>query len=196
MLTYAGRGTTESLERAIELLSEAVRMDPSLFDATIFLGLALARQQRETEARGFFERAIVLDRNPPIATAFYADAIADWGHFAEAEALFQKAIKRDNECVLAIRNYGLCLIRDHNPDAERNLGRAIELFERAVEIDPDDEQSHYRLGNALQCIDGEEERAIRHLERALQIEPTHTKAAESLAQDSRDVHRCGRPCAY
>ena len=114
--------------------------------------------------------------------SMYADAVADWGYFAEAEALFLKAIKRDKNCVLAIRDYGRSLVRDHNPEAENNIGRAIELFERAVALDPGDAESHYRLGDALLCVDGEEERAIGHLRRALAIRPTHARAAERLAE--------------
>ena len=123
-----------------------------------------------------------LDPCPPLAMSMYADALADWGHFDEAEALFRKAIKRDGRCALAIRDYGRSLVRDHNPAAEDNIGRAIELFERAVAVDPGDAESHYRLGNALLCVDGETERAIGHLERALKINPTHAKAAGALAE--------------
>ena len=182
MLTYAGQGTTESAVRAIELLGSAVRLDPSLFDANVFLGLALARQDRKAEAKRCFERAIHLDPCPPLAMSMYADALADWGDFDEAESLFLKAIKRDGRCVLAIRDYGRSLVRDHNPAAETNIGRAIALFERAVAVDPGDAESHYRLGNALLCVDGEQERAIGHLERALKIDATHAKAAAALTE--------------
>jgi len=182
VLTYAGLGTTQSDVISIERLGIAVRLDPALFNANLFLGLAFARQNQEIEARRCFERATHLDSNPPLAMSTYADVMADWGYFAEAEALFQKAIKRNDEFLLAIRDYGRSLIRDHNPEADNNIGRAIELFERAVAIDPGDAESHYRLGNALLCVDGEMERAIGHLERALKIKPTHAKAAESLAE--------------
>jgi len=182
VLTYSGLGTTQSTVISIERLGMAVRLDPALFNANLFLGFALARQDRETEARRCFDRAICLDSYPPLAMSMYADVLADWGYFAEAEALFQKILKRNKECVLAIRDYGRTLIRDHNPDADNNIGQAIELFERAVALDPGDAESHYRLGNALLCVDGEMERAIGHLERALKIKPTHAKAAEALAE--------------
>jgi Flp pilus assembly protein TadD len=182
VLTYSGMGTTQSTASSIVLLGTAVRLDPTLFDANLFLGMALARENREADARRCFERAMLLDRYPPIAMSMYADSMADWGYFAEAEALFLKAIKRDKDCVLAIRNYGRTLLRDHNPEADNTLGRAIRLFERAVAVGPRDAESHYRLGDALSCVDGETERAIGHLERALKINPAHAKAAEVLAE--------------
>ena len=80
VLTYAGKGTTQSTVRSIELLGTAVRLEPTLFDANLFLGLALAREDREAEARRCFERAILLDSHPPLAMAMYADAMADWGY--------------------------------------------------------------------------------------------------------------------
>ncbi|MGP0063930.1 MAG: tetratricopeptide repeat protein [Isosphaeraceae bacterium] len=181
-LTYAGRGTAESNAGAIELLDAAVRLDPTLPDANLFLAMALARQDREPEARRYFERAIHLDAYAPLAMSVYADALADWGYFAESETLFLNAIRRDERCVLAVRDYGRSLVRSHNPDADINIRRAIELFERAVAIDPGDVESHYRLGGALLCVDSEQERAIGHLERALEIRPTHANAAELLAE--------------
>ena len=182
VLTYAGQGTTQSYVRSIELLGSAIRLDPTLFDATLFLGWALAREDREAECADCFERAMFLDPCPPIAMSMYADVVADWGYFAEAEALFLKAIKKNGRCALTIRDYGRSLVRDHNPEAEHNLGRAIELFERAVALDPGDAESHYRLGDALLCVNGEEERAIGHLERALKLDPSHAKVAKLLAE--------------
>ena len=175
-LSYGGMAIAQSSERAAQLLSSAVRFDPASFDANIYLALALGRLNREAEARGFFERAIELDSRAPLAMVMYADTIANWGYFAEAEALFRKAIKKDPTCALAIRHYGRCLIRDHNPDADKNFGRATELFERAVAVDPSDAESHYRLGDILVCVDAEQQRGIAHLKEALEINPTHAKA--------------------
>ncbi len=148
----------------------------------MYLGMALARSNREAEARRCFERALLLDTYPPLAMSVYADSLADWGYFAESETLFLQAIKRNKNHVLAIRNYGRSLVREHNPDADRNISRAIELFERAVALDPGDAESHYLLGEALLCVAGEEERAIGHLERALKIDAAHARAAEALAE--------------
>ena len=182
LLTYVGKGTTQSTARSIELLGAAVQNDPSLCDANLFLGLALSRENRQAEARRCFERALPLDRHSPLVMSMYADSLADWGLFTEAEALFQKAMKRDERCVLALRDYARSLVREHNPDADANLGRAVGLFERAVALDPSDAESHYRLGDALLCVEGETKRAMGHLERALRINPAHAKAALVLAE--------------
>jgi tetratricopeptide (TPR) repeat protein len=168
------------MDRSVELLSAAVRLDPALSHATLFLALALASQNREMEARQYFERAILLDRYPPIALAYYADALAKLSHFSEAERLFQKAIKRNDTCVIAIRDYGNCLIRENNPEADNNIERAVNLLERALDLDPTDAESHHCLGCVLPSIDGQVERAIGHLERAIAIDPTHTRAIKTL----------------
>jgi cytochrome c-type biogenesis protein CcmH/NrfG len=181
-LTYAGLGAPESNLGAIELLTKAVRLDPSLFDANLYLGFALAKENREAEARRSLERAVLLDSYAPLAMAAYADVLADWSYFAESEGLFRKALKINPKCTYSIRNYGRCLIRDANPDAEKNLSRAVELFEQAVAVDPKDAESHYRLGDVLVCIDGEEQRGIDHLKKALRINPGHEKAAVKLAE--------------
>jgi tetratricopeptide (TPR) repeat protein len=186
VLTYAGKGTIQSTIRSIELLGTAVRLDPTLRDATLFLGLALSSENREIEARRMFQRAMNLDYFPPIAMTMYADAIADWGYFPEAEALFQKAIRVHKTFAFALRDYGRCLMRNHNPEADRNIGRAIQLFQRAVALDPGDAESHYCLGNALLCVESEKDRAIDHLERAMRIAPTHARAAEVLAEIKRE----------
>jgi tetratricopeptide (TPR) repeat protein len=182
VLTFGGTGTDQSYVKSIELLSRAVRLDPALFEANLVLAMALAREGREAEARRGFETAMLLDSTPPFAMTRYADATADWGYFAEAEELFLKAIKRNPRCVVAIRDYGRSLLRDDNSDAQIHLGRAIALFERAVALDPEDAESHYRLGDASFCVDGDEERAIAHLRKACRINPTHAKAAARLAE--------------
>ncbi len=183
-LSYGGRGTVQSDQKAVELLESAVQLDPASFDANIYLALALGRLNREAEARSFFERAIELDSWLSLATAMYADTIANWGYFAEAEALFRKAIKRDPTCALAIRDYARCLIRDHNPDADKNLGRATELFERAVAVDPSDPESHYRLGDILVCVEAERGRGISHLKRGA--------GTRSNSHEGRRVDRSNR----
>ncbi|MDR3623171.1 MAG: tetratricopeptide repeat protein [Paludisphaera borealis] len=181
-LTYAGKGTAQSTVGSIEILSAAVRLDPTLEDANLFLALALSREGREAEARRCFERAMLIDQFAPLAMSMYADSLADWGCFDEAEALFLKALKKNDRCVMTIRSYARCLVRRPDPEGEANIGRAVELFARAVAIDPDDAESHYRLGDVLLCVDGEEERAVAQLEQALKIAPSHAKAAERLAE--------------
>jgi cytochrome c-type biogenesis protein CcmH/NrfG len=181
-LTYAGWGTAQSSSSAIRILDQAVHLDPTLFQATMCLGFALARENREAEARRYPERAIGLDPWPARAAAMYADVVADWGYFAEAEQRFQKVLSSHPRCALAVRDFGRCLIRDGHPDADTNLERAIALFERAVALDPGAAESHYHLGSALACVDGAENRAINHLKRSLKINPGHEKAAARLAE--------------
>jgi lipopolysaccharide biosynthesis regulator YciM len=186
MLAYVGRGADQAVAGAIDLLRGAIRIDPYLSDATLFLATALSQQGREAEARYYFERAIGLSKAPAIDMAALADCLADWGCYAEAEALFLKVIKKDPKFDMAIRDYGRCLIRSHNPDREQNVGRAIELFQRAVELDPGDARSHFHLGEALRRVDGQLERATHHIKVALAIEPEYEDAATVLEEIRSD----------
>lgn len=180
-LTWAGKGTTQSSTAAIELLGKAVQADPTLPDAHLFLALALSGERRESEARCSFRQAIQLDEHPPVAMSEYADCLANWGYHAEAESVFRAALKRNDRCALAIRDYGRCLMREHDPPEDQNIARAVTLFERAVALSPRDAESHYCLGVTLFYLEGEEVRAVFHLETALKLNPNHTRAAECLA---------------
>jgi len=46
VLTYSGLGTTGNTVGSIEFLGSAVRQDPTLFEANVFLGLAFARENQ------------------------------------------------------------------------------------------------------------------------------------------------------
>jgi hypothetical protein len=68
--TYLRRIGDDSIQRERDrTFEQSVRLDRSLLDANLYLGLSLARENRETEARRFLERAILLDSYAPLAMA-------------------------------------------------------------------------------------------------------------------------------
>jgi len=61
---------------------------------------------------------------------------------------------------------------------------ALELFRKVVEIDPDDPHGHYYVGTILADRD-DKEGAVRHLRRALQLQPSFASAWYRMA----NLHR-------
>src|SRR5439155_5787144 len=63
--------------------------------------------------------------------------------------------------------------------AKEAAGRAWAELEQALSLDPDDPDAHEYAGR-IAAAAGDDERAIQHLERALDAQPTRAQALESL----------------
>lgn len=166
----------------IEKLERRLAVQPG--DGEALLDLAEAAFQKGYYFGGgdpWYDRAVTLAeeylrRHAESARARNALASACFalGRPDEAEAHYRRAIAADPGDALALVGLG-------NLHRERgNLSRAIETFERAVELGPDLWQAHYNLGGALYAeararefrkADDWMERAIYHLVTALRLGP-------------------------
>jgi protein O-mannosyl-transferase len=61
-----------------------------------------------------------------------------------------------------------------------DIGRAIPLLQRAIQLDPDDPQANHALGRALLVGRGDLELATRLIERALTVRPNYPEALANL----------------
>jgi tetratricopeptide (TPR) repeat protein len=95
ILLYANDDTDDALERVVDLLRQAIALDPMLWNANMYLALALDRLNQFDESRQTFERLIALEPYKNIAVAFYADALSNRGYQKEAEKLFQRVLKKE-----------------------------------------------------------------------------------------------------
>jgi len=59
------------------------------------------------------------------------------------------------------------------------MGDAIELFRKALQLEPDSAPSHWHLGAAL-AMTGARQEAIAHLQRSVDLDPTNTFARNDL----------------
>lgn len=149
---------------------------------------------RARSAYDLYMRASTLDEDP--AT------------FAEAEALYKKAIELDPQLAIAYTNLGNIRFRqgdepaaealykkaleldERQPEAQYNLGyvmlergyasRAITYFEAAIKADPRFADAHFNLAMAYEAC-SDKARARVHWKRYLEIEPTGTWA--DIARD-------------
>ncbi|WP_406698129.1 tetratricopeptide repeat protein [Singulisphaera sp. Ch08] len=170
-----------SLEQAVAILTEAVRLDPALPKAQLILAMSLSKLEREDEARRCFERAIQIDPYHSFALSKYGESLADWEYYSEARKVFERTLRRDPQSIQAIRGYACCLAND--PDSKPNdTTRALDLFQKAVAIAPHNADARYRLGLALLDFRAEIEPAKRQFEEALRLDPTHEDAANALEE--------------
>lgn len=191
VLTYVGLGTDQATDRSVRILGEALRIDPALAEARLYLAMGLSRMGRQDEARRAFHRAIRIDPYGFIAMSTFADSLADWECYDEAERLFARTLRREPRSVMTIRDYGRCLLR--NPDASQEaIGQALALFKKAVAIDPSDADSQYWLGAALLDFGDDIASARRHLEQALRQDDSLSRAAEAL-EEIREMEEAANP---
>jgi TolB-like protein len=136
------------------------------------------------EAQKAFERALEIDPHSVEAriglTTSLVSNIADgWSAHPDedrtrAEELLMDALDYDANRSMA--HYAMAMVR-------RSQGRLVESkmeFEAAIVLDRNDARAHFNLGHGLIFL-GEPELAIRHIEKALQLNPYDPNAANFYA---------------
>jgi tetratricopeptide (TPR) repeat protein len=128
--------------RAEQALRQALDKRQNWAKAWDNLGLTLYRMERYKDAREAFQREAAID--PKLSSAHYnmGCAFAAEGDSESAQKAFEKAIETSPVNVEAMHNLAL-LISDRK---DRNPARELELFERAVSVDPKFAAAHLSLG--------------------------------------------------
>ncbi len=116
--------------------------------------------QRARTAYDLYAKASTLDEDP--AT------------FAEAEALYKKAIHLDPHLAIAYTNLGNLRFRSGDEEA------AQQLYARALEIDPRQPEAHYNIGYVL-LERGHARQAVPYFEKAIAADSRFADAHFNLA---------------
>jgi tetratricopeptide (TPR) repeat protein len=131
---------------ALNELSQAARLNPSLPFVHFYLGIAYRRHNQFTEAKAEFLEDLKID--PQVAYTYdELGAVCDnLQQAAEAETYYKKAIQLNPR--LASSFYGLAklLIRRDRYD------EALRALEKAQELDPQSSSVHYLKAKALQGL--------------------------------------------
>ena len=179
-------------------------------EADLYLAVAQVRDGSNLE-KGIARLARAIEEHQPAQAEFYfelAEAYLKTRQFDEAIRLYEAAIERRPNYLLARRNLGLALLlagrlpqatettravlNEAPKEAEvwnalgetyypqRKLDEAVEAFEKAVTLDPDLAEAHNNLGAAklLQGNVAEAEQAFRE---AVRIKPDFAAAQKNLA---------------
>ena len=182
---------TDDAKKAFE---HAIQLDPRLAEAHVNLALLLAKTSDWEGAGEHLDSALALQMNTPASTYSHYLRAKIWA----AQAQFEKA---DWELENAVG------LRPNFAEAWSDLGwarrmlsddrGALQAFDRAVLLNPNDGLAQYRLGTAY-LRRGEPDRAVQHLRAALKLsgpdKPTlynlelalrkagHTKEAQEIGR--------------
>ncbi|WP_158946194.1 tetratricopeptide repeat protein [Pseudodesulfovibrio cashew] len=155
---------TGGAAQAVPLYRAALKLDPALGDAALYLGLAL-RQNGETEnAIAAFRDAVRLLPGDADALNGLGAALLDQGETAQAEECHRQVLALQPHNAEAMAGLGNAHLAQGKTDA------AILRFEAALALNPDSPEVLGNLGVALK-VAGHPGQAVSRFEAALALAP-------------------------
>ena len=160
---------TGSPERAVELISRAIEINPDAAAPYNNRANALRALGRYAAALQDFDKAIVL--KPDYSDAYYNRGIVlhNLKEYPSALESFDKAIELRPAYAEAHNNRGGVLRELQQYDA------AVTSYDKAIALKPDSEDAHYNRGNALcqlRCY----EAALQSYNKAIDLKADHAEA--------------------
>ncbi len=172
-LAHQGR-----FEESLEPYRTAVGIDPGLAPAHVGIGDSLFRLKRYREATDSLKQAVTLEPGlsaTPFLHYLAGRAAQETNRPGEAKKHYQRALATNPHFEDAIdRLAGLWF-------AEQRYKEALGLYQRLVEIEPDNAVVHSNVGTTLFKM-GETGQAVRSFERALSLDPTLETTLKNLEQ--------------
>ena len=145
-------------DQAIEQWSRVLRLDPRNTGAHNNLGVVLARQGKYDQAIEHYQKVIQLAPGDTIAKNNLAKAVKK---------------QRDKEQALGFYEQATVLAK------ESKFAEAIELYQKALKINPNFVMAHNNLANVY-LLQKDFDRSITHYSKAIEIAPDFTEACYNL----------------
>jgi adenylate cyclase len=117
-------------EKAKEMLSKALELDPELAEAHASMGRDLGNEYRHVDAEAEFKRALESNPSYPMAHMWYAMNLSAMGRTEESLEQYRLAEELDPLSVLALANISLNLALTGRTE------EGLRKLEKAVNLDP------------------------------------------------------------
>ncbi len=166
--TYFNEGETA---RAVTALKQVLVREPDRFEALVYAGILENEVGRSERAIDYLKRAVAARPDAFLPYFALGGLFASRGQYAKAEGCLKKAVAiEENPQALALLGT-LAYERGR-------LNDAIETLERAVKLDPADEEAIYLLG--LSYLDrGWTQKATERFQEALELNPNRIEYQEA-----------------
>ena len=170
-LKLAGELRTQGkLEDAAATYEAALRVNPQLYQAHLWLIHIYGRLEQSAKAEEHYRAAVGLDPSNAEAYFWHGLSCMGQGKSQEAEQAFRKVLEINPRYAEARINLGYLL------EGQGRLPEAIAELRGALEQKPDSPQSHFSLGRML--VKQEDfEQGIPHLLKALAVEDEATRVS-------------------
>lgn len=146
---------------AEQALTLAIKLAPELPYAYSLLGALYFDRDMLNEALSYFQKSLEIEKRAPTFTQLGVVQL-ELGLTEDARVSFNEALKIDPNYEEAYYNLGLT-------HREEQSLTAIELFEKAIELDPAYAMAHRELGWALSLLEDKDPDAEYHLRRAIEL---------------------------
>lgn len=138
-------------------LRKARRLDPTLENIDLDLGMAYYKLAKHEEARSLLESVLQKNPNNMAAASLLGKLAAYEGNWDKARGLDEYVLSRDPRNVTALKDLGTALVAQGNDEA------ALSPLHEALELDPSLSDAHFQLGRALRDL-GRSEESHREME--------------------------------
>jgi Flp pilus assembly protein TadD len=176
-------------DAALATLKDGIRLYPHSVDLYVGLGYTRLAREEYVWAKQAFEKALVLDPEHDDAMVGLGEALLRFGRAEPAVALFHQVYDGpagdDTELLLAM---GRALFR------ESRFAEARSMFQRAIDVNPEEAELRAALGFTLHRLD-EDEEAIAELSLALELSPSYHEARIYLGHLLYDRGDCDEALA-
>jgi len=182
---YYNQATSEGYSKAVVAYQTAVELDPQFSSAYSKQALAVLEQVWNTglpnkiqleKSRPLIDRAILLDPQSSEAFTALGKWYAHFGDVEEAERAYEQAMALEPSSVIALVNYGNLMQWNKSDPAS-----AIRLYERAIELDPQNISLRVQLAESKKSV-GQIDEGIRIMEGMIEGQPESAAGYRVLAQ--------------
>ena len=184
----------QNWHKAAAFYRQALEEFPEDPQALTSLGLALFEQRQYDEALTYYQQAAKISKEDPIPMEKVAELLEKLGNRVNAARTYLRAAE------LYLKN--------------REVNKALENWDRVIQLDPENLTAHARLAGVYERIGegqraaneylavaslaqhaGDMERAVRSVNQALQIMPNHSEAIQALTllRDFKELPKPTRP---